>query len=345
VYGCAYARRTGSCAAVSVSHDALASMPPTSASGHIAWLEQQGDDVALRACRPDRHGAGCRPADIGVEPGRIALLGSDGKRLTWTDFGAGQRFGTCRLGRRTGACAAIRTLQTFSIWSRGTSSDGRLAWVGFDPRGSNPLQICQLDDETGECNPIWITEGVTDVTPDLSGNRLVWDAQVGDESSDVFFCEHDAVRDRCPVQRLTSHMGVQAESSIDGDRIVWEDDREGPWRIYAARLPRLGPIADRRVREGQRLWVPVRSSRSGPGQHLHLEAERVAGGTLDELGARFVDFGNGRGALSWRPARGMAGHYAVTFTATTAERIVTRHTMRIEVLESRRPRPGRPAWW
>jgi hypothetical protein len=299
----------------------------------------------LRACRLDRRGRSCRPEVLGIEAGAKGYVTSDGERLVWTDFANQPRFGTCRLGRRVGECRATTTSSPIFAWSRGAASGGLLAWVGFDHRGRNPIQICELEAESGDCTPLWITDGVADFTPDLSGNRLVWDGSVGDESGDVFFCEYDAVRKRCPVQRLTAHMGVQSQSSIDGRRVVWEDDREGAIRIFGAILPGFAPIHDRRVREGGWLHVPVRARGGGQEQSTspRIEAEVVGERTLAELGIRFVDLGQGRGRLSWRPGRGTAGAYAITFQATTPEQIVTRHTMRVEVVPASKPR-RRPSW-
>jgi len=85
--------------------------------------------------------------------------------------------------------------------------------------------------------------------------------------------------------------------------------------------------------------VPVRVLSGGPGRapgrrddaFPRVEAEAAGAQSLAALGMRFVDRGGGRGVLSWRPGSAAVGQHAVTFTATTAERLATRHTMRIEV--------------
>lgn len=346
-YACALEPGTFRCAEVAVAPGAVVRQPPTSAAGRSVWLEPSGGSSELRACRMDGRGGRCEDEPLGLVPGPKALVASDGERLVWTDFSSGQRFGTCRLGRRRIGCAAVTTTSNVFALSRGAASDGLLAFVRFDQRGDHPLEICELDPETGACTPLRIASGVTDATPDLSGNRLVWDHRVGDEAGDVFFCEYDAVRRRCPVQRLTAQMGVQRGSSIDGQRVVWEDDRDGAVRIYGTVLPRLAPIRDRRVREGQWLHVPVRVHAGRPqGDGFpRLDAEAVGDRSLGELGMWFVDRGNGTAWLSWRTARGSAGQYAVTFEATTRERLVTRHTMRIEVVEDPPARRGGPHPW
>ena len=46
-------------------------------------------------------------------------------------------------------------------------------------------------------------------------------------------------RTRCPAQRLTGQRRRRAQPAIDGRRVVFEDERDGPARIYALELPDL----------------------------------------------------------------------------------------------------------
>jgi subtilisin family serine protease len=340
-WACAFDPATGACPGIPLAPGALVRQPVASAAGRSVWLEDFGGRADLRACRMDPSGAVCRPEPLGLAPALRARVETDGRRLVWTEFADGLRFGSCRLRRDGPGCGPVATTAPIPALSRGAVSGDLLAWVGFDLRGDHPLQICELDPETGDCDPVVVATGVFDETPDLSGNRLVWDHHVEGEDDDVFFCEFDAVRRRCPVQRLTAQMGVQRESSIDRRRVVWEDDREGPVRVYAARLPGLARIRDRHVREGAVLVVPIRVLRAPRPRTPppRLEAELADGRPVEALGMRFVDGGRGRGWLRWRPGPGRAGRYAVTFAATTHERLVTRHTMRIEVVA---PPPRRP---
>ena len=196
-------------------------------------------------------------------------------------------------------------------------------------------------------------------TPRLSGNRLVWDGQVGDEASDVFYCEYDRVLRQCPVQRLTAEMTAQAESDIDGQRVIWQDERAGSSTIFGTTLPHfVEPDArERRIRVGHSLRIQVRAESGEPsGRHrrnrdgngrrqslaraeamvISLEAYRRVGSEfvpvlLDSLGVRFDDDGDGKGRLRWRPRAADTGDYVFTFGAETRGGLVTRDSVRVHV--------------
>ncbi len=167
----------------------------------------------------------------------------------------------------------------------------------------------------------------------ISGNRLVWDAPGRDGGRDLYFCEFDRVTRACPVQRLTGSATRELRPDIDGRRVVWEDERNGPWEIMSFELPGLQPLRDRVVREGQRLVVHVMAE-DPEDAPLALDAAQADGSPLEAIGASFSDRGDGSGVLSWRPGFDRAGSYAVTFTGTSAGRLETRRTMRIEVREA-----------
>jgi hypothetical protein len=211
--------------------------------------------------------------------------------------------------------------------------------------------ICEFDAETGACPAIEVAEDVRDSTPQLSGNRLVWDGQVGDEAGDVFFCEYDSALRRCPVQRLTAEMAVQGESDIDGPRVVWRDERAGPSTIFGTTLPHFAPVGsrDRQVRSGRRLEIRVRAEAGSAGEtkrggrnpetdrlRLDVEAHRVNGAEphavdLASLRVRFEDRGEGRGRLRWRPRTRHAGDWVFTFEAHTEGGLVSRESIRVHV--------------
>jgi beta propeller repeat protein len=261
----------------------------------------------------------------------------------------GPRFAGCEIDPQSGACAASELTGVIAPLSRPAASGSLSAWVELNFRRTDPLKICELDPESGECPEVLLATGVHDRTPDLSGNRLVWDGRVGDQASDVFFCEYDRVLQDCPVQRITAHLGEQVASAIDGNRVVWEDDREGGSHVYSIELPELAPIRDRRVAEGRLLWIPVRASAGGRDDRpLTLAAEAVGEASLEELGAELVPLragrrrGVSRAALRWRPRFDQAGDYAITLSATTHGGLVTRHTVRIAVVDADRPGSSHP---
>ncbi|MBI3319094.1 MAG: hypothetical protein HYZ89_00685 [Candidatus Omnitrophica bacterium] len=68
-------------------------------------------------------------------------------------------------------------------------------------------------------------------SPKISGTRVVWqDHRSG--SWDVFYCEYDPQRQRCPEQQVTRDPWTEWQPSIFGDRIFWEDYRNGTPSIY-----------------------------------------------------------------------------------------------------------------
>ena len=286
IFGCVLGRngRNG-CESFPVSDGETTSLPPASTPGWIFWIDARTGSNDIRSCRADERG--CAASDTGLAPLVRSFLRSDGSSLVWSD--PGLRIGTCRVDPVTGTCRSAGPADPIAAVSRATFSGSNLAWVAAVPRGNKrTLEICELDAATGSCPAIEVARDVGDPTPSLSGDRLVWDAALGDEASDVFYCEFDRVRQRCPVQRLTAHHAGQAGSAIDGRRVVWEDGRDGGTEIRGMLLPELAPLHDRRVFAGERLVIPVRQQVDGVGEApLALAAESVDGPDLATLGARF----------------------------------------------------------
>jgi beta propeller repeat protein len=176
-----------------------------------------------------------------------------------------------------------------------------------------------------------VDESVEDPAPRLSGDRLVWDARVGDQDEDVFYCEFDRIRQRCPVQRLTADMARQSRSAIDGDRVVWEDDRDGETRIYGTKLPRIGRMRDLRVVRGGTLVVPVRVWNTA-GQAVAWQVEQAGDEPPSTAGPRIIGRPGGRALLWWRPERDHDGRQVITIAATTASGLVARRSVWVDVL-------------
>ncbi len=332
IFGCRLDRWRGTCPELSLSQGESVTLPPVAAHGRLFWLDRRSGVLDLNACRPDRLGRHCDLYETGLEPGGRVFLESDGRSLAWVE--AGSRIGFCQVEPKEGTCLGETIADPIFAASRPTSSGRLVAWVRFVVRGENPLQLCEVEAGTGACDPLDIMHGVVDDTPKLQGNRLVWDAQVGDQASDVFFCEYDAIRRECPVQRLTAHVARQAGSDIDGDLVVFEDDRAGPTQVRGIRLPALKTLHDRKTRTGKWLSIPVRARRA----RLALAVESAGGESLAELGVRFVDSGKGRGVFLWRPRRNQVGSHAFTFSGTTESGLVTRQTIRVDVGEAFRPK-------
>jgi hypothetical protein len=165
----------------------------------------------------------------------------------------------------------------------------------------------------------------------------VWSAAEGDEAPAIFFCEHDPQTGSCPAQRLTGAAAGQGAPAIAGRRVVFEDARDGPSRIYGLDLPDLAVRGARRVREGGQLRIEV-AGIDPAGAPMALAAELPGGLPVESLGMRFTPQGHAqsRALLSWRPREGAAGTYIVLIRGTTAGALVTRQSLRIEVEEARR---------
>jgi hypothetical protein len=329
IYGCKL-EGGDRCNEIFVSDGQDAPLPPVSAGGRIFWLDERNGALDVRGCELDSAGERCNLAETGLEPRRRSFLRRNDATLAWTE--PGMRAGVCDVDPASGQCAERSPVDNIWAFSRPAASGRLLSWVEVDFAGRRPLKICEIDPETGACPVVHVTDGVEDATPVMSGNRLVWDTGIADEASDVFFCEFDRVRQRCPVQRVTAHHAPQRASVIDGRQLVWEDERAGPARIHGLLLPELAPLRDRRVHSGRTLVIPVRRVR-GPLREdpLALSAEAVGEQSLEELGARFVE-GRNWGLFLWRPQRQHTGTHAFTFKGTTPNGLVTRQTVRVDVV-------------
>jgi hypothetical protein len=322
------------------------SQPPVSARGRIFWSDGRSGVTDLRGCLPDPRGGRCDAYSLQLDPRRRGFLRSDGASLAWVE--PGFLFGLCEIDAATGACPAGNIVAPDALLSSPAVSGGLLAWVSLERVGRgdfrSQLQLCEVPADGGACAPIRVADGVNDTVPRLSGSRLVWDGRIGTEQGDVFYCEFDRVRQRCPVQRLTAQMARQAAATIDGDWVVWEDERTGATEIFGIELPALARLRDRTLPAGTRLQIPIRvRSPAAPQRRaeLTLAAEAVGEPGLEALGAVFVDLGGGRGTFSWRPGPDQVGQHAITFSATTPAGLVTRQTIRVEVLAADMPRGRR----
>ena len=165
----------------------------------------------------------------------------------------------------------------------------------------------------------------------------MWSGQLPGERSDIFFCQYDFASHRCPVQRLTSSAFDQTNPDIEGTRVVWEDDRNGPIQIAGLDLPDLAGLADREVQEGDLLRVPIESTAPPGSAPLKLSAQLDDGSPVSNLGARFRDRGNNRGVLRWRPAFDQAGRYRIRVRATGAGRLYAERSFQVDVTDRNRP--------
>jgi beta propeller repeat protein len=197
-----------------------------------------------------------------------------------------------------------------------------------------PLIVCRVADDGSCAFDIVAFQSLEHTGFAVSGDRVVWSAPGPGGDPDVYFCEHDRHTGACPVQRLHGSPANQLDPEIAGDRIVWEDDRDGPVAVFGLELPSLAPLADRRTRVGRRLRITVRGHEP-TGEPLALTAAFADGTPLSERGAHFRQHRNGTGVLHWRASAEQVGEHVVTFAGTGAGGLVTRRSVKIEVRPQR----------
>ena len=233
---------------------------------------------------------------------------------------------------------------TGSTFHFDTALSGELiAWEslqGFD----TALDLCALDPATGACPASRVVTLESASSPELSGERLVWHMSTPGEDVDVYFCERDRLTGACPAQRLTSAPGPQSEADIDGHWVVWVDGRAGPPQVRALELPRLLPIRDQRVREGERLRLGL-FARDPQGGAIGFALTDPHGAPLPDLGIRLRrPFAReGFAMLTWKPGFAAAGVYALRVEARFASGLVSSESFEVHVAE-REPPPRRPRW-
>jgi subtilisin family serine protease len=336
LFGCRLKRRPGRdgriCNPIPLAPGENVAQRPATAAGRFYWLDRSSGELDLRSCRL-RRGRACQPVEPGLGPMRRVNLRTDGGSLAWSE--AGFRFAFCNIDPRTGGCESQRFASPAVSLSRPTVSRDLVAWVEFAFSGDTPLLICEFDAASGDCPPVRVADRVVDVFPELSGDRLVWEARVGDEATDVFFCEYDRVLKRCPAQRLTAHMATDGAPVIDGTRVAWQSTRFGAFGVLTTLLPSLESLRDEKVRANRWLVTWVRGNEGDSPVPLRLTAALDGGTDLASKRAYFFDGGRGRGLLFWRPSENQVGSHVVTFSGRTSHGLTTRRSIRVEVLPGR----------
>jgi beta propeller repeat protein len=313
--------------------------PPDVSSEGLIYEEIRAESAQLALCEFSAGSAACANRHrIPLESRAPAWPQLDGRRLLWRDTLDGAfRFFTCLLDPVGGACptSTIEVTEPTFFPEKPRLSKSLLAFP--DLFG---LILCELDPETGTCGALVVDSALTSgLESDLSDGRLVWHRRTQFDDFDVFLCQYDPVLKRCPVQRITSDAAAQSHPRIDGRRVVWQDDREGAFRIAALELPTLDRLRDRTVAEGHLLSFPVRGD--APDGRVVLGVRTADGEGVEILGARLLTRGARQARFRWRPRSGQAGAYEFIFRATGGGGLYAEQTVRVQVREPR-PRPRRP---
>lgn len=239
------------------------------------------------------------------------LLDFDGQTVIWS---RGLGFPVpelCVIDPGEGACQPVPISLTIPGFVESASIDGYRFAVELFRLSGSLLAHCELDLETGNCNlrPIInANEGpATGRLPVVSGNRIAWQRTIDGEPSSIAFCEVDPIDGECRPQRVTGGFMPSGAPDLDGDRLVWEDQRFGPSQILGTGLPRLRTRSSLHVRAGGRAvaWIEARDSAGGA---LDLRLEAAEGLAPEAAGARLFEFGpHPLALLIVDPDRGSAG--------------------------------------
>jgi beta propeller repeat protein len=335
---CSLERKGDRCDPVVLAAGPAQRSQPVVSGERVYWTEEGVIQLCDLGDRPGRsRAAGCTPRRVAPRPNPQQELAVGGLRLVWRESNPRFSLWSCLLSPASDACSVQLVDDDAPVQQTPAVSGDLFAWEQF---GAWPglgfgsqVQVCRLDPASGACPRIGVgTPSTATPTPDVAGDTVVWSGRAGDEAPAIFFCEYDAATRSCPAQRLTGSAAGQQSPVLSGRRVVFEDARDGPSRIYGFDLPDLAVRGARRVREGGQLHIEV-AGVDPRGEPMALAATLPGGESVESLGMRFVPRGRNAAVLLWRPERGAAGRYTVLLRGTTAGRLVTRETLEIEVLE------------
>jgi subtilisin family serine protease len=327
--------RHPACDPVVVAGGAAARGRPSVSGRRIVYHEIEEMSLRLELCELERGDRTCRTRRVAAESTSPSRPFIDGRRLLWLDRRAAVlQLVTCRLDARTGACPEVATsiANPFGLIPLGLSGDVVAWYERADPIAAGwRLRLCRLDADTGACPAIEVATGESPFdAAALSGRRLVWHAGSAPEPPDVFFCVLAGAR--CTPQRITSELGEQANPSIDGRDVVWQDDRTGFQRIAALVLPELAPLRDRRVMAGETVAFAVHAL-APEKRGLEISAHTASGAPVEVLGARIDPTGPRHAVFRWRPRARHVGEHVLRFRAERPGGLFDEREVRIEVGE------------
>jgi subtilisin family serine protease len=316
---------------------------PTVSRGRLYWGELNGADADVFSCAIA--GRSCEIELFQGGPGSQRTPAASKESVAWLSSSSGQlNLEYCLLGSPDGDCPARPVLPERFVYTPPALGDDLLAWEQFGFPDSE-IWLCPLDVATGQCPARRIAGGAADASPAFSGRRLVFAGKSPDGNREVWLCEWDRLLDDCALQRLTGNAGSQSRPDIDGDLVVWEDDRLGETHIFGLYLPTLGVRAPAKARVGT-TW----RARLAATHRMHaspsIEATLADGRPLEAIGARLLVRRDGRADLLWRPPRDHVGTHRITFRARSASGLTSQETIEITVEPRLRPRQWSLwRWW
>lgn len=282
---------------------------------HALWTTRTGNLFGVLQCAIRGTRSCARPQRLPDESAateNIRLLAFDGRTVLWIRGTLPAALEICEIDLKAGTCRSSPLALQIPASVLSASIDGnRLAFELFRVEGSQ-LFHCEVDFETGACDPRPIGNAEEDGDPEIgrspvvSGNRIAWQRIVEGEPSSIAFCEVDPIDGECRLQQVTGGFMPSEAPDLDGDRLVWQDQRFGPSQILGSGLPRLQVQSSLRVRAGRRAVAWIESSDPAGGA-LDLRLESAEGLGPEAAGARLLEHGSRPlTALVVDPDRGLA---------------------------------------
>lgn len=317
---------------------ALASAAPGSfgplqlAGGWLVWARSDGGQRFIEGCPLRSWQKGCVPRPL-VDPAsgtNWVLHSFDGASLLVSQAG---RLTRCRLYARSRFCVPEEILLPEDEAPSEPRLDGDLlafsrvevetarppGCAGNDPRPGCARQIiaiveylaCVVDRKTSFCDPLVVSERQPVERAfgfDVSGRRVVWSMGSADEEPVVRYCEFEPSLRECRAQRVGGALAFQTEVTLDGNRLVWADGRDGDAAVYGISVPDLRGPALRVLSTDCDFSIALEAD-AGSSRTLRYEIEGLAGLTPAAAKARIVDWGapGGPVLLEGRAPRGLAG--------------------------------------
>jgi subtilisin family serine protease len=314
-------------------------LPPRTSSDTVVWYSVSDLGSRVMGCR--LRGGRCPSRPVASTGRDQQFPDIDRHRVVWgewTDVGLETR--TCLFEPSEGSCEGqpVRN-DPGPVQLLARISGSLVTW--FEPELLDyVLMLCELGPEGQPCEEaLAISRGVDLESVSLAGRRLVWQQPGESGHPDLYLCEYDTERRRCPVQQITHGPAGQSWPDVDGRRLVWVDDLYGPGEIHLLELPELWVLGLRRVQLGRPLVLfalaSVGGAAQGAGGVTELEAVHVTDDgeeePVEELGARWIPIGS-RALLLWRPTPEQTGSHVFTFTVRTRAGLSSSRSLRVEVL-------------
>jgi beta propeller repeat protein len=205
---------------------------PQLSGRQLVFSEIVGGVASLYACTV---GSGaCRGGPIAPEFAGARAPVIDGNRVVWAGGSSGGALFECEIGP-SGVCDPTPISTNQGTLDPVALSGRWLAAIGFASNfGSAGLFVCEVDFELGVCDAREVATFPSGLvaTADLSGRRLAWHGTGAHGQPDVFLCTlgDDA---ECEPRALTNDAASQTHPRIDGDHLVWVDDRDGVPRVVS----------------------------------------------------------------------------------------------------------------